>query len=99
MPTSSLVVEKAQQLAAAGHHAEVVEYLGAHAESDLQGSPTLALLYGTAQQRLRRHDVGLRWLHTALDVGRQPDDTPDRPPALKTRGTVQLDHLAIYRTA
>src|SRR5258705_1922713 len=103
MPTSSLVVEKAQQLAAAGHHAEVVEYLGAHAESDLQGSPTLALLYGTAQARLGRHDEGLRWLDTALDEARKHDEQTVERHALNARGAVALvsgriDEAADYFT-
>src|SRR5439155_1413934 len=47
MHTSSLVVETAQQLAAAGHHAEVVAYLRARRRHELEDSPSLALLYGT----------------------------------------------------
>src|SRR3989449_4722250 len=74
MHMSSLVVDKARQLAAAGHHAEVVEYLGAQKRSELVGSPTLALLYGTAQARLGRHDEGLRWLDLALDEARRRDE-------------------------
>src|SRR2546428_706497 len=65
MHMSSLVVDKARQLAAAGHHAEVIEYLGAQERSELADSPTLALLYGTAQARLGRNDEGLRWLDRA----------------------------------
>src|SRR5205814_1941659 len=67
MHTSSLVVETAQQLAAAGHHAEVVAYLRARGRTELEDSPSLALLYGTAQARLGRHDEGFRWLDLALD--------------------------------
>src|SRR3989442_3134370 len=71
MHMSSLVVDKARQLAAAGHHAEVIEYLGAQERSELADSPTLALLYGTAQARLGRNDEGLRWLDLALDEARR----------------------------
>src|SRR5437667_221563 len=67
MDTSSLVVDKAQQLAAAGRHAEVVSYLGARKGTELADSPSLALLYGTAQARLGRHEEGLRWVDLALD--------------------------------
>src|SRR2546427_7138945 len=74
MHLSSLVVDKARQLAAAGHHAEVVEYLGTQTKSELADSPTLALLYGTAQARLGRHDEGLRWLDLALDEARRRDE-------------------------
>jgi hypothetical protein len=58
MHTSSLLVEKAQALAAAGRHAEVVAYLGAQDGRELEESPSLALLYGTAQSRLGRHASG-----------------------------------------
>src|SRR5437870_12066353 len=74
MHMSSLVVDKARQLAAAGHHAEVVEYLGAQERSELADSPTLALLYGTAQARLGRNDEGLRWLDLALDEARRRNE-------------------------
>ncbi len=102
MQTSSLVVEKAQRLAAAGHHAEVVEYLGAQ-EGELTGSPTLALLYGTAQARLGRHDEGLKWLDTALDEARKREEQTVERHALNARGAVALvsgriDEAADYFT-
>src|SRR5207249_9536087 len=56
MQTSSILADKAQQLAAAGRHTEVIACLGVRAASDLDGSPDLALLYGTAQARLGRHE-------------------------------------------
>src|SRR5260221_14608837 len=90
MQTLSLVVEKAQQLATAGRHAEVVEYLGAQAESDLQDSPTLALLFGTAHARLGRHDEGLRWLDKALDEARKHDEQAVERHALNARGAIPL---------
>src|SRR5439155_281234 len=74
MLTSSLVVEQARQLAAAGNHAEVIEYLGTRAGRELELSPSLALLYGTAQARLGRHDEGQRWLDRALDQARKRDE-------------------------
>jgi len=70
MQTSSILIDKAQQLAAAGRHTEVIAYLGARDASDLDASPDLALLYGTAQARLGRHDEGLRWLDAALERAR-----------------------------
>src|SRR5256885_17160445 len=71
MHMSSLVVDKARQLAAAGHYAEVIEYLGVQKRSDLADSPTLALLYGTAQARLGRNDEGLGWVDLAPDQARR----------------------------
>src|SRR6266702_3877217 len=103
MQTSSSVVERAQQLATAGRHAEVVEYLGGRAERELQDSPTLALLYGTAQARLGRYDEGLRWLDTALDEARKHDEQAVERHALNARGAIALvsgriDEAADYFT-
>src|SRR5205814_6982376 len=62
---ASPVLAKARALAAAGHHAAVVEFLGARDQSEL-ADPTLALLYGIAQARLGRHEHGLQWIDQAL---------------------------------
>jgi tetratricopeptide (TPR) repeat protein len=103
MHTSSLVVDKARHLAAAGHHAEVVACLGARPGSELEDSPSLALLYGTAQARLGRHDEGLRWVDLALDRARKRDEHAVERHALNARGAVALvsgriDEAADYFT-
>src|SRR5712691_4855277 len=103
MHTSSLVIDKARELAAAGHHAEVVEYLGARERSELEDSPSLVLLYGTAQARLGRHEEGLRWLDRALDQARKRDEPAVERRALNARGAVALvsgriDEAADYFT-
>src|SRR5438094_9932740 len=103
MHTSSLVVETAQQLAAAGHHAEVVAYLRARGRTELEDSPSLALLYGTAQARLGRHDEGQRWLDRALDQAHQRDEQAVKRHALNARGALALmsgriDEAAEYCT-
>src|SRR5256714_7233430 len=103
MHTSSLVVDTAQQLAAAGHHAEVVAYLGARGRSELEDSPSLALLYGTAQARLGRHEEGSRWLDLALDQARQRHDDAVERRALNARGAAafvsgRIDEAADYFT-
>jgi len=103
MQTSSPVVEKARQLAAAGNHAEVVTYLGAQEEGVLEGSPTLALLLGTAQARLGRNDEGLRWLDKALEEARKRDEQEVERHALNARGALALvggriDEAADYFT-
>jgi tetratricopeptide (TPR) repeat protein len=100
---SSVVADKAQQLAAAGHHAEVVEYLGARERKELEESPYLALLYGTAQARLGRHEEGQRWLELALDQARQRRDQAVERRALNARGAAALvggriDQAADYFT-
>jgi tetratricopeptide (TPR) repeat protein len=90
MHTSSRVADRAGQLAAAGHHAEVVAYLGARDRSELAASPRLALLYGTAHARLGRHDEGLRWLDLALDEARKRDEPTVERHALNARGALAL---------
>src|SRR5438128_8781979 len=103
MHTSSRVVDKARELAAAGRHLEVVKYLGGRAGSELAESPSLALLYGTAQARLGRHAEGLRWLDVALDQARKLDEQAVEGHALNARGAVALvsgriDEAADYFT-
>ena len=100
---STLVVDNARQLAVAGQHAELVEYLGARAGSELEDSPSLALLYGTAQARLGRHDEGLRWLDVAVDQARKREERAVERHALNARGAVALvsgriDEAADYFT-
>ena len=90
MHPSSLIVEEARQLAAAGRHAEVIAYLGARKEAELADSPSFALLYGTAQARLGRHGEGLRWLELALDRARKQDDPAVARHALNARGAIAL---------
>jgi len=103
MHASSIVIDTARQLAAAGRHAEVVEYLGARAGSELADSPSLALLYGTAHARLGRHDDGQRWLDLALDLARKRDEQAVERNALNARGAIALvsgriDEAADYFT-
>src|SRR5437879_3114515 len=90
MQTSSILVDKAQQLAAAGRHTEVIACLGARDASDLDGSPDLALLYGTAQARLGRHAEGLRWLDAALEQARKGGERGVESRALNARGAMSL---------
>src|SRR5213594_3299168 len=96
MRTSSIVVDKAQELAAAGRHTEVIAYLGARDANEIEESPNLALLYGTAHARVGRHVEGLRWLDVALDQAVEGR-------ALNARGAValisgRLDEAADYCT-
>ena len=103
MPSMTIVVDNARQLAVAGQHAELVEYLDARAGNELEDSPSLALLYGTAQARLGRHDEGLRWLDLAVDQARKRDERTVERHALNARGAValvtgQIDEAADYFT-
>jgi len=86
---ASPVVAKARALAAAGHHAAVVEFLGAREQSELE-DPTLALLYGIAQARLGRHEQGLQWIDRALNQARQLREHGVERHALNARGAIAL---------
>src|SRR5260370_9406261 len=90
MNTSSFVVNTAGQLAAAGRHAEGVQYVGARPAAELESTPGLALLYGTAQARLGRHDEGLRWLDMAVDQARKDGEREVEGRALNARGAMAL---------
>src|SRR5204863_47795 len=86
---ASPVIAKARALAAAGHHAAVVEFLGSRDQSEL-ADPTLALLYGIAQARLGRHEQGLQWIDRALAGARQRDERGVERHALNARGAIAL---------
>ena len=86
---ASPVVAKARALAAAGHHAAVVEFLGSREQSELEDS-TLELLYGIAQARLGRHDQGLQWIDRALARARQLGEHGVERHALNARGAIAL---------
>ena len=103
MHTSSIVVDKARQLAAAGQPAEVVKYLAARERSELAESASLALLYGTAQAQIGSADEGLQWLDAALDQARKGGERGVEGRALNARGAMslvsgRLDEAADYCT-
>src|SRR5436309_3279278 len=103
MTTSAIVVDKARQLTAAGQHAEVVNYLAARQGSELVGSANLALLYGTAQARVGRHDEWLRWLDTVVEQARKGGEWGVESRAQNARGAMslvsgRLDEAADYCT-
>ena len=87
---ASPVLAKARALAAAGHHAAVVEFLGSRDQSELEITPTLALLYGIAQARLGRHAEGLEWIDRALAAARQRAEHSVERHALNARGAIAL---------
>ncbi|OLB48453.1 MAG: hypothetical protein AUI08_11155 [Gemmatimonadetes bacterium 13_2_20CM_2_65_7] len=84
------VIDKARALAAAGHHAAVVEFLGGRERAELSDSPTLALLYGIAQARLGRHEQALQWLELALVQARRLGEPAVERHALNARGAFAL---------
>ncbi len=87
---ASPVVVKAHELAAAGHHAALVEFLGSHDQSELGSTPTLALLYGIAQARLGRHEESLEWIDRALAGARTHGEHGVERHALNARGAIAL---------
>ena len=90
MTTASPTLDRAQELVARGHHAELVELLGQRSPGDLAASPELALLYGTAQARLGHHEEGLRWLDLALAQARSRAEEALARRALTARGALAL---------
>src|SRR6266849_4561742 len=84
------VIDKARELAAAGQHAAVVEFLGGREHAEPGDSPTLALLYGIAQARLGRHEQALQWLDLALAQARRRGESAVERHALNARGAYAL---------
>ncbi|HVH69084.1 MAG TPA: tetratricopeptide repeat protein [Gemmatimonadales bacterium] len=89
MPATSLL-ESAHELARAGRHADVVKYLSACERRTLEDTPGLALLYGTAQARLGRHEEGQRWLDVARNQARARHDLATERRALNASGAAAL---------
>jgi tetratricopeptide (TPR) repeat protein len=87
---ASPVLAKARALAAAGHHAAVVEFLGTRDQAELESTPTLALLFGIAQARLGRHEQGLEWIDRALAQARKLGEHGVERHALNARGAIAL---------
>src|SRR6266850_5707467 len=86
---ASPVVAKARSLAAAGHHAAVVEFLSAH-QGDTEDTPTLGLLFGIAQARLGRFEQGLQSIDQALAGARKRGEHGVERHALNAHGAIAL---------
>jgi tetratricopeptide (TPR) repeat protein len=96
-------LEKARQLAEAGRHAEVVGLLSEWPREQIEESPSLSLLYGTAQARLGRHDEGGQWVERALKRACEDGDRRTQTRALNARGAIafvagRIDEAADYFT-
>ena len=90
MLTSLDDMKRARQLAETGQHAAVVELLSERPREQIENSPTLALLYGTAQARLGRHTDGREWVELALERSRTRGDRAIEAGALNVRGAMAL---------
>ena len=67
-------LNRVRKLAETGQHAAVVDYLSDRPDMELKESPTLALLFGTAQARLGNHQEGTQWVELALGKSRDRGD-------------------------
>ena len=83
-------MNRARQLAETGQYAAVVDLLSERPREKIEDSPTLALLYGTAQARLGRHADGREWVELALDRSRERGDRAIEARALNVRGAMAL---------
>lgn len=90
MTTSALVIDRVKDMAAAGHHADVVSELQGIEHEQVEDSPTLALIYGSALARLGRPAEGLRWVEMALNEARKVADGEVEKRALNVLGGIAL---------
>ncbi|MDH5283678.1 MAG: tetratricopeptide repeat protein [Gemmatimonadota bacterium] len=103
MKTSAPVIDRVKELAAAGLHADVVAELKALENDEVQDSPFLSLIYGSAQARLGRPGDGLKWVERALSESRKCGDRDVEKRALNVRGGIglvagRIDEAADYFT-
>jgi tetratricopeptide (TPR) repeat protein len=85
----------AQQLADAGHYAQLLAYLGERAQDELEQSPMLTLLCGIAHGRLGRLEVGQQWAMVAQLRARMLGDRPLEVRALNVCGAIALERGGI----
>ncbi|MFN0180226.1 MAG: tetratricopeptide repeat protein [Gemmatimonadales bacterium] len=100
-PESTL--DRVKTMAAAGHFADVVATLGSLEREEVEDSPTLALILGSAQARLGRPADGRHWVDLALAEARKVGDRDVEKRALVVRGgiafvTGQIDAAAEFYT-
>src|SRR5437773_8281240 len=81
----------AQQLADAGHYAELLRYLGERSQDELEQSPMLTLLCGIAHGRLGRLDLGQQWAMVAQLRARLLRDRTLEVRALNVCGAIALE--------
>jgi tetratricopeptide (TPR) repeat protein len=103
MSTSTPVVDRIKELAAAGQHADVVAELRGLEQDEVHDSPLLSLIYGSAQARLGRPADGLKWVERSLQESRKCGDREVEKRALNVRGGIALvagrtDEAADYFT-
>ncbi len=80
----------ALQLSESGQHSAVVEFLSPCSQEEIEDSPTLALLLGSALARLGRHTEGGPLVEIALARARERGDHAVELHALNARGAMAL---------
>lgn len=88
---SLAMLNEVQQLADSGRLAAVVDHLTGVPTTELEQSPTLALLYGIAQARLGHHATGAKWVGVALDRARARGDRTIEARALNVSGGIAFE--------
>ncbi len=96
-------LEKARIHAEAGRYGDVVTTVSGLPTEEIESSPALALLYGTALARLGRHEEGSRWIQSAVDRSCKAEDRPTHTRALNARGAIafvagRIDEAADFFT-
>src|SRR5205807_5063044 len=81
----------AQELADAGRYGELLTYLSARSQEELEQSPMLTLLCGIAHSRLGRLDLGQQWAMVAQLRARMLGDRTLEVRALNVSGAVALE--------
>src|SRR5947208_1031092 len=81
----------AQELADAGRYGELLTYLSARSQEELEQSPMLTLLCGIAHSRLGRLDLGQQWAMVAQLRARMLGDRTLEGRALEAAGAAVRD--------
>src|SRR5437899_3573446 len=85
----------AQELADAGHYAELLRYLGERSQHELEQSPMLTLLCGIAHSRLGRLKMAQHWAMVAQLRARALKDRTLEVRALNVCGAIALERGGI----
>ncbi len=82
---------KARQLAESGRYQDLLGYLRSQEGDALERSPTLALLYASAQARLGQDAEARSWVNLALTRAGEQGDRPVEARALNLQGAIALE--------
>lgn len=85
------MLSKVRQLAEQGKHTSLVSLLAEQPQEEIEASPTLSLLLGSAHARLGRHGEGERWVNVALTRASERGDRAIEARALNVKGAIALE--------